>query len=54
MKTMVQRPDDSPSPGLARDRLPGQRHDRSAARSRTAVFALRGNPHPQTKTCRRS
>ena len=40
MKTMLQRPDDSPFPGLARDPLPGQRHDRSPARSRTAAFLL--------------
>src|SRR5678815_3047037 len=36
MKTMLQRPDDLPFPGLARASLPGQRHDRSA-RSRTAA-----------------
>ena len=38
MKTMLQRPDDSPFPGLARDPLPGQRHERFPARSRTAAF----------------
>ena len=47
---MLQRPDDLPFPGLARDPLAGQRHDRPPARSKTAVFALCGNPHPQTET----
>ena len=37
MKTLLQRPDESPFPGLARDPLPGQRHDRSPARSRTVA-----------------
>ena len=54
MKTMLQRPDDSPFPGLARDPLPGQRHEGFLHAPELRLFALCGNPHPQTETWGRS
>lgn len=53
MKNLLQRRDDSPFPRLARDPLPGQRHDPSPARSRTAAFCSLRESASTNQDCRR-